>query len=151
LCNPDDHRLCGPLPRPTSANAMICTGVAQMRMCLTSNSGGKAAVTTVLFRIYVEDRGEPGGGNKPLPDVYSFQAWALSSSAAYTDSQIIAARQALANDSCAFIQHYTTGALPDPGALNPNVYDKLSLVINDSGGLHSGNHQIHPTTEATCP
>src|SRR5262249_34083150 len=27
LCNPDDHRICGPEPRPAPANALIFTGI----------------------------------------------------------------------------------------------------------------------------
>jgi hypothetical protein len=116
-----------------------------MKTCSSSAQKANSSPQQVLFRIYVEDRGEPG--NKGLADVYCFQAWSISGLA--TDSQVVAARQALAQDGCQFIAHYTPGALPRSDALS--AYSKVNLIINDCGGLHSGNHQIHPTTAATCP
>src|SRR5262249_37191743 len=58
LCNPDDHKVCGPQPRPAPANAIIFSGIGQFSPANDSN--GKKA-TWVVFRVYIEDRSEPGG------------------------------------------------------------------------------------------
>jgi hypothetical protein len=145
LCNPDDHKICGPQPRPAPANAIIFTGVGYLRTCSTSNARGPAALQPVIFRVYIEDRSEPGGqfpgGQKAPADVYCFQAWALNGQ--IDSGANIALRQALATDSCNFIQNYTQGSLPDSSLLG-------TPLINDCGALHTGNHQIHPSTAATC-
>ena len=55
-----------------------------------------------------------------------------------------ALRQALATDSCNFINNYTQGSTPTaPEALG-------APLIEDCGALHTGNQQIHPSTSATC-
>jgi hypothetical protein len=153
LCNPDDHKICGPEPRPAPANAIIFTGVGSITSCEGSNKKNPVE-QQVLFRIYIVDRSEPGGshpgGQKSPPDVYCFQAWSLPNNASITDPNVIALRQQLANASCAFIQ----GAIntnPTSTTLLPSPNDIGNLLINDCGGLHTGNHQIHPSTGATCP
>jgi len=104
VCNPDDHRVCGPMPSPAPANAIIFTGIGTL-----SGGKGKGNVTGdhyVVFRVYVEDRSEPGGarpkgGNAPA-DVYCFQAWdtgiAVAKKPDYT-TVATAFRTALAADS----------------------------------------------------
>jgi hypothetical protein len=147
LCNPDDHKICGPQPSPAPANAIIFSGVGFLRTCSTSaqkNNGNNAQA--VIFRVYIEDRSEPGGshpgGAKAPADVYCFQAWSISGN--YTTAANIALRQAVATDNCTYLANYTQGVLP-----NPNVIG--NLIINDCGHLHTGNHQIHPSTGSTCP
>jgi hypothetical protein len=146
LCNPDD-RVCGPEPRHAPGNAIIFSGVGYMTSCATANGRGRAGAQPVLFRVYVEDRSEPGGsfpgGANGPADIYCFQAWAINGD--YTkDVGIVAMRQALANDNCAFLQGYVPGDLP-----NPELFGKA--LINDCGPLRTGNHQIHPSTGSTCP
>jgi hypothetical protein len=145
LCNPDDHKICGPEPRPAPANAIIFTGVGFLRTCVASNGKGNGGSQPVLFRVYIEDRSEPGGqfprGGKAPADIYSFQAWAITGQ--YDSAANIALRQQLATDSCAFIKSYTQGSLPNANVLG-------APLINDSGALHTGNQQIHPSTSATC-
>jgi len=151
LCNPDDHKICGPMPRPAPANAIIFSGVGYISSCATANKkGGRSEA--VVFRVYIEDRSEPGGqhpgGGKKPADVYCFQAWSLdaingNASGKIDSSAAIAARQAVADDNCAFIKGYTQGSLPNASLLG-------TPLINDCGALHTGNQQLHPATGATC-
>jgi hypothetical protein len=147
LCNGDDHRLCGPQPRSAPANAVVFSGVGQLRSCASSSQKGAGSSQPVVFRVYIEDRSEPGASDG-LADVYCFQAWAINGS--YTDQDVINARQVLANDSCRFIENYTQGSLPSRHALDAYSH-KLTLIIEDGGALRTGNEQIFPSTSATCP
>ena len=151
LCNPSDHKICGPMPRPAPANAIIFSGVGYINSCASANKKG-GRKDAVIFRVYIEDRSEPGGqhpgGSKKPADIYCFQAWLLAdvtgnASGNITDADAIAARQALADDNCNFIEHYTQGSLPDASLLG-------TPLVNDCGALHTGNQQIHPNTSATC-
>jgi len=149
LCNPDDKKICGPKPSAAPANALITTGIGYISTCLTSNGKGTPPAQPVLFRLYVVDRSEPGGGfpggQKAPPDIYCFQAWALNGQIdSATNLQL---RKALADESCAFI---TSGT----GAGGNNLPPTTALgapLISDCGGQHTGNLQIHPSTSATCP
>jgi len=152
LCNPDDHKICGPMPRPAPANAIIFSGIGYLRTCASANQKGKGGSEPVIFRVYIEDRSEPGGqhpkGGKKPADIYSFQAWSLNgvvgnNSGKIDSTEAIAARQLVADDNCAFIKNYIQGNLPNANVLG-------SLLINDSGALHTGNQQIHPSTSAVC-
>src|SRR5439155_1203518 len=82
LCNPDDPTICGPQPRPAPANAIIFSGVGALKKLVSSNSKGKTSEQPVIFRVYIEDRSEPGGtlpgGAQKPPDIYCFQAWAVN-------------------------------------------------------------------------
>src|SRR5207249_199996 len=81
LCNPDDHKFCGPQPRPAPANAIIFSGVGRFKPLVTdSNANGNGnPAEWVVFRVYIEDRSEPGGfhpkGAIEPADIYCFQAW----------------------------------------------------------------------------
>jgi hypothetical protein len=145
LCNPDDHKICGPEPRPAPANAIIFSGVGYISSCETANQKGKAGRQAVIFRVYIEDRSEPGGnfpgGGKAPADVYCFQAWAISGQ--IDSATTIANRNAVAADNCNFLNSYTQGSLPNAELLG-------APLINDCGTLHTGNQQIHPSTSATC-
>jgi len=145
LCNPDDRRICGPLPRSAPANAIIFTGVGYIRTCTASNQRGKGSTQAVIFRVYIEDRSEPGGqfpgGAIPPADVYCFQAWAINGQ--HDSQENIDLRQTVANDSCNFIQSYSQGTLPDANVIG-------EPLVNDCGALSTGNHQIHPSTAAIC-
>jgi hypothetical protein len=125
LCNPDD-RVCGPEPRRANANAIAITGVGRMAL----RPGNKD--TDVIFRIYVEDRGEPGGSpfGHPAdpPDVYCFQIW-------------IANPQTSANLRAAIACYLGTGV--PAGVPAPD--------ISDCGDLSRGNHQLHPVKNLNCP
>ncbi len=115
LCNPDDHRVCGPMPRPAPANAIIFSGIGTFTPQTSSGNGSKSEKRYVIFRVYVEDRSEPGGnhpkGAHEPSDIYCFQAWDTGIPVAKKpDFSTIATtfRTALAQDSCAFISSIST-------------------------------------------
>jgi len=164
VCNPLDHKVCGPLPRPAPANALIWSGLGQMNQ---ASDTGKKPAEWVVVRVYIEDRSEPGGNHPKgavLPsDIYSFQAWRtgvlVSKKPDYT-TVAPTLRRLVAEDSCAFLAGLKSGAWPigtlpsdqiqtgtDPVTGDP-IYD--AAEVNDQGPLHDGNRQIHPTTSATC-
>src|SRR5205814_10013452 len=75
LCNPGD-RICGPEPRRAPDNKICFTGVGDYAM-----TNGKRAKRSVIFRVDVEDRSEPGGTNgPPPPDRYRIRLWFASQS-----------------------------------------------------------------------
>jgi hypothetical protein len=155
LCNPDDHKVCGPQPRPAPANAIIFTGVGKLSPA--SDAGVDNRNTTyVIFRVYIEDRSEPGGGHpggavEPA-DIYCLQVWKtgiLVSRKPDFSGVEVAFRKALQADSCAFLDALSSGALPI-GSLPSNTVDGDTADVHDCGPLHDGNQQIHPSTGATC-
>jgi len=173
LCNPDDHKVCGPQPRPAPANAIIFTGIGTVKPATDAGVNNQKG-EWVVFRVYIEDRSEPGGffpkGAIEPSDVYCFQAWKTgiliakkSDGNALGDSpklgNVNAFRTALGVASCQFIQSLCTpeqivnnvpGACVPPGTLPSSTVADHAADINDCGPLHSGNHQIHPSTGATC-
>jgi len=153
LCNPDDHKICGPMPRPAPANALIWSGIGVLKH--VDDNGSKGGEWVVL-RVYIEDRSEPGGGHPggsvDPADVYSFQAWKTGVLVTKKpDFTKIAPefRFALAQDSCRFLEALQTGALPQ-GSLPTDSVNGLSADVIDKGPLYDGNRQIHPSTSATC-
>jgi hypothetical protein len=129
LCNPG-NRQPGPEPRPAPANMACFSGVGEY-----SPTGGKRTLT-VAFRVEVEDRSEPGGGNgAPPPDVYRIRIWIPVPSSGET------ARELAAGACC-------TNPIPTgKAARRPEV--------DDGGDLLHGNLQIQPelrhSTAAICP
>jgi len=156
ICNPFDHKVCGPLPRPAPANALIWTGIGQMNQ---ASDTGKKPAKYVVVRVYIEDRSEPGGNHPKgavLPsDIYSFQVWktdVLVSKKPDYSTVATALRLAVAQASCDFMDDLKSGALPIGTLPDPNIVGfEDKLIVNDQGPLHDGNRQIHPTTSATCP
>jgi len=155
LCNPDDHKVCGPQPRPAPANAIIFTGIGKLSPA--SDAGVDNRNTTyVIFRVYIEDRSEPGGGHpggavEPA-DIYCFQAWKtgiLVQKKPNFDNVEVDFRKALQADSCNFLSELNDGTRP-VGSLPSNTVDGRTADVHDCGPLHDGNHQIHPSTSATC-
>jgi hypothetical protein len=158
ICNPDDHKMCGPQPRPAPANALIFSGIG--RITPTDDINGPRANRSewVIFRVYIEDRSEPGGGH-PDPsfptepaDIYCFQAWKTGiKTTRKPDFTTIstAFRMALGQANCDFLHALETGALPIGTLPSPTVNGQTA-DIQDCGPLHDGNRQIHPATGATC-
>src|SRR5439155_11719284 len=108
----------------------------------------------VAFRVYIEDRSEPGGGKaggaNPPADIYCFQAWKtgiLTSKRPDFSTVAPQLRMALTADSCAFLEALSGGGIYHgqaivPGNLpNPNV-GGVTADIQDCGPLYVGNHQI---------
>jgi len=156
ICNPDDHKVCGPQPRPSPANAIIWSGIGKVTPTDDVRGSRAAQAEWVVFRVYIEDRSEPGGGHpggavEPA-DIYCFQAWktGIKVSKKPDFSTISAAfRTALGEANCAFLRGLENGAFPIGTLPSPDV-NGLTADIQDCGPLHDGNHQIHPATGATC-
>jgi hypothetical protein len=155
LCNPDDHKVCGPQPRPAPANAIIFSGLGQLT-AMSAAGGNQKAVEWVVFRVYIEDRSEPGGfhpnGSVEPADIYCFQAWKTGIAVSKKpDFCAVEAdfRTCLGADNCAFLGSLESGATPI-GTLPSSTVCGRTADVNDCGALRNGNQQIHPSTSATC-
>ena len=156
LCNPDDHKVCGPQPRPSPANAIIWSGIGKVTPVDDVRGSRAAQAEWVVFRVYIEDRSEPGGGHpggavEPA-DIYCFQAWktGIKVSKKPDFSTIATAfRQALGEANCDFLEALEGGVMPIGTLPSPTV-GGVTADIQDCGPMHDGNHQIHPSTGATC-
>jgi hypothetical protein len=156
LCNPDDHTVCGPQPRPAPANAIIFSGVGKLTPTDDIQGGRSERAEWVVFRVYIEDRSEPGGfhpkGAIEPADIYCFQAWKTGIKVLKKpDFSAVspAFRTALGQANCDFLAALEGGTLPI-GSLPLPVVNGLTADIQDCGPLHDGNQQIHPSTSATC-
>jgi hypothetical protein len=176
VCNQDDHRVCGPVPRPAPANALIWSGVGTGKFISDTTTAGQANKTAewMIIRVYVEDRSEPGGfhprGSIDPSDVYVFQAWRtgvlVEKKADPNADAIMNAlmpgqapggvvtikqfRAALSADSCAFLSAVAKDGTCPPGTLPPTAVAGIGASVYDQGPLRNGNRQIHPVTGATC-
>jgi len=167
LCNPEDHRVCGPEPRPAPANALIWSGIGKLTPSTNPNGKAGRAATYAVIRVYVEDRSEPGGwhpkGSVSPADVYCFQAWDtgipiakkgdpnnLGTSAALGGLDVNVFRSTVSADSCAFLQGISVGGTCPPGSLPAPIVAGVCASVSDTGTLRTGNQQIHPSTGATC-
>jgi len=155
LCNPDDHKVCGPQPRPAPANAIIFSGIGRMSPETDEGVNHKFA-EWVIFRVYIEDRSEPGGfhpkGAVQPADIYCFQAWKTGiRTSRKPDFSTIAPefRAALGEANCDFLNALQSGALPIGSLPSPDV-SGIVADVQDCGPMHDGNHQIHPATGADC-
>jgi len=165
LCFPKEHQVCGPEPRPAPANAIIFSGLGRFKKFTGTGNAGQNSEEWVVFRVYIEDRSEPGGvhpgGSKPPADIYCFQAWRTgiavtqTPNAANLPPAVQTLRESVARKGCEWIgASRPMGSLPRVG--DP-VYDALldqfdhrASDIEDCGPLAVGNRQIHPSTSATC-
>jgi hypothetical protein len=127
LCNPGD-RTCGPEPRRAPANAICFSGVGNY-----AETNGKRAPRSVVFRVDVQDRSEPGGTNGTAPpDRYRLRLWFLN-------GDDPASADALALRTAVGCAHAGEEAVE---AVTPD--------IDDGGDLRRGNQQIHPALKSTC-
>jgi hypothetical protein len=156
ICNPDDHKICGPQPRPAPANAIIFSGIGRVTPTDDVRGSRAAQAEWVVFRVYIEDRSEPGGfhpkGSVEPADIYCFQAWKTGIKVSKKpDFSLVstAFRGALGRANCEFLNALQTGALPIGTLPSPTV-DGATADIQDCGPMSTGNHQIHPATGATC-
>jgi hypothetical protein len=147
LCNPGD-RVCGPEPRSAPANKICFSGVGDYTL-----TNGRRVPRSVVFRVDIEDRSEPGGahpkGSTPPPDRYRIRIWVLSDleAARLNDpaDRLLAFRRAIACSPGS-----TTTQDGAPGALGSAVFGVRAPDIDDGGALDRGNHQIHPMIKS-CP
>ena len=56
---------------------------------------------------------------------------------------------AVATANCNFLNALNNGTLTI-GSLPSGVVSGKTAFVQDCGPLYSGNHQIHPSTSATC-
>jgi hypothetical protein len=147
LCNPGHNRhdrIAGPEPRRAPANKIVFTGVGDY-----NETNGRRVPRAVLFRVDIEDRGEPGGshpgGGVPPADRYRIRIWVLTpqekaqlASAGGADPYLISFRDAI---SACIGTNVRDGATVPNGAA---AFGVRAPNIDDGGVLERGNHQIHP-------
>jgi hypothetical protein len=158
-CNPGD-RIAGPEPRKAPANKIVFTGVGDW-----ADPNGRREPRSVLFRVDIEDRSEPGGfhpgGAKDPPDRYRIRIWVLTEAEAAQlnnpNNGLLAFRNAIA--ACNGLK-YQDGVLASqldnrcagPGTITfPGGAAVRLPDIDDGGALKNGNHQIHPQIKDCDP
>jgi hypothetical protein len=151
VCNPNDHKIAGPQPRKAPANKIVFTGVGDW-----ADPNGRREGRSVLFRVDIEDRSEPGGyhpgGAKDPADRYRIRIWVLTDAecARLSADGLLDFRNCIA--ACNGIQYRDgvfaadlqnhcggPGTLTFPGGCPVRLPD-----IDDGGEMEHGNHQIHP-------
>jgi len=171
------HGICGdrstgPLPRPANANKIAFTGVGDW----TCSPGGREP-RSCLFRVDIEDRGEPGnahalasnGKANRIPDRYRIRIWVLTESelaqlnGAGPDPYLIHFRDCIS--ACNGID-FQDGGICSPNACSGDPCTGLGATgtitfpggcpvrmpnIDDGGELLHGNHQIHPAIKNCDP
>jgi hypothetical protein len=153
ICNPD-MRTCGPEPRQAPANKITFSGVGDY-----TEDKGKRGYRVVLFRVDLEDRGEPGNshakGSKPPHDRHRIRIWILTDAELAQlnnpADRLLGFRQAIAAGNGALL--LKDGAILPNGNPVPNgtaVFGVRAPDIDDGGDMTHGNHQIHPSIKL-CP
>jgi hypothetical protein len=165
------NRNIGPEPRPAPANKIAFTGVGDWQC----EQGGREP-RSCLFRVDIEDRGEPGnahalaanGKQGRVPDRYRIRIWVLTDAeraelnGAGPDPYLIHFRDCIS--ACNGIDYRdgvcgpntcsgdtcdgsgTTGTITFPGGCPVRTPN-----IDDGGELLHGNHQIHPSIKSCDP
>jgi len=146
LCNADNTQ-CGPSPRKAPANKICFSGVGDYTM----SRGGRDS-RSVLFRVDIEDRGEPGTNRNPAndpPDRYRIRIWVLTATELAQlnadGNRLFAFRRAIA---CTPGSTATQDGAA--GARGSAVFGVRAPDIDDGGEMDHGNHQIHPMIK-DCP
>jgi hypothetical protein len=141
LCNPGD-RACGPEPRKAPSNKIAFSGVGDY-----TEAKGRKIANQVVFRVDIEDRGEPGNahaigsnGKDKKIDRYRIRMWKITGDPDSLYNRAL--RVAVAVTNAADERVLATlpcgqGATPEPD-------------VDDGGDLDRGNRQIHPNTGASC-
>jgi hypothetical protein len=168
-------RSTGPLPRPAPANKIAFTGVGDWAC-----PNGRREPRACLFRVDIEDRGEPGNAHalaangKPnrVPDRYRIRIWVLDDNelaelnGAGPDKWLLNFRNcisacngidfrdgvscAFTNNTCASADSCTSGGAGRISFGNATCSVRLPN-IDDGGELLHGNHQIHPQIKNCDP
>jgi hypothetical protein len=132
LCDVDQPRICGPEPRPAPDNKICFSGLGDYAL-----THGKKAKQSAVFRVDIEDRGEPGNnqaitqaGKANPADRYRMRIWLLGVGRRDLPSTdvlrcMVSCQDPLLESLC-------------PGTPCPD--------IDDGGVLDRGNRQIHPVT-----
>src|SRR6185436_1046032 len=147
LCNPDD-RICGPEQRRSPANKICFSGVGDY----ADGKGGREP-RTVIFRVDIEDRSEPGnssaGGGTTPPDRHRIRIWLLTAAELARlnnpADRLLTMRQAIACTPGTTVQE-DGWAGPNGRAvpLGTVAFGIRRPDIDDGGEMTHGNHQIHP-------
>jgi len=143
-------RITGPLPRPAPSNKIVFTGIGDY-----AETKGRRTPVSVLFRVDVEDRGEPGGshpkGGKPPADRNRTRIWILTATelaqlrGGGADPLLLNFRNAIS--AC-------NGIDVQDGATVPNgapAFGVRAPDIDDGGECLHGNYQIHPSIKDCDP
>jgi hypothetical protein len=138
LCNPGD-RICGPEPRRAPANKITFSGVGDYAL----NTGNRQP-RSVLFRVDIEDRSEPGGNSgTPPPDRHRIRIWILTDAelAQLNNSadRLLNFRKAIAASTVNTVLQ--DGAVGSNGLAVPNgtaVFGVRAPDIDDGGVLDKG-------------
>jgi hypothetical protein len=157
-CNPGD-KVAGPEPRKAPANKIVFTGVGDW-----ADPNGRREPRSVLFRVDIEDRSEPGGyhpgGATDPADRYRIRIWVLTQAEAARLNNpadgLLDFRNCIA--ACNGLKYRDgvnaadldnncggPGTITFPGGCPVRLPD-----VDDGGALKNGNHQIHPQIKA-CP
>jgi len=167
-CNPGD-KIAGPEPRKAPANKIVFTGVGDW-----ADPNGRRTPRSVLFRVDIEDRSEPGGyhpgGAKPPADRYRIRIWVLTptecaelhSLSGTPDPGLLRFRSAIAacygihlrdGVETEFLPNNcgTAGTMFFGGCGEPRGCAVRRPDIDDGGELKNGNHQIHPQIKPCDP
>jgi len=152
VCNPDDHKVAGPQPRPAPANKIVFTGVGDW-----ADPNGRRAPRACLFRVDIEDRSEPGGshpgGSVDPADRYRIRIWVLT-------QQELALLRGAGQGSDKYLKGFRNaisacnGLNVVDGATVPNgaaAFGVRAPDIDDGGELERGNRQIHPAIKRCDP
>jgi len=146
MCNPND-RASGPLPRKAPANKIAFSGIGDYAL-----TKGKKEPQSVLFRVDIEDRSEPGGahpkGGTPPPDRYRIRIWILKPSeldqlnnGVGPDPYLLTFRNAIA--ACNGINVRDGEDVPNGAP----AFGVRPPDIDDGGADDNGNMQIHPSKQ----
>jgi hypothetical protein len=152
ICNPG-MRTCGPEPRQAPANKITFSGVGDY-----TTDKGKREFRSVLFRVDLEDRGEPGNshakGSKAPHDRHRIRIWILTDAELAQlnnpADRLLSFREAISAGHGLLLKD---GAIQPGGQPVPNgtaVFGVRAPDIDDGGEMTHGNHQIHPTIKL-CP
>jgi hypothetical protein len=126
-------------------------------------TNGRRAGQSVVFRVDIEDHGEPGGagpkGNKRLPaDRYRIRIWKVSPTAvplAQACQLNVDLRKAIAcTEENTSLRDGTTDPLAPRFVTTPlgsPVFGVRAPDIDDGGELDRGNRQIHPQIKHCTP
>jgi hypothetical protein len=165
-CNPGD-KIAGPEPRKAPANKIVFTGVGDW-----ADPNGRRTPRSVLFRVDIEDRSEPGGyhpgGAKDPADRYRIRIWVLTPEECAElhgggpDAGLLHFRSAIAacygiNQRDGVVSTFeqnncgTAGTMYFGGGSQPRGCAVRLPDIDDGGELKNGNHQIHPQIKPCDP
>jgi hypothetical protein len=153
LCNPDD-RICGPEPRRAPANKICFSGIGDYAM-----TSGNRTPRSVLFRVDIEDRSEPGnshaGGGTPPPDRHRIRIWILTAAELAqlnnpADRLLNFRRTISCTPGSTALQDGAVGSNGLAVPLGTAVFGLRPPDIDDGGEMDHGNHQIHPMIK-DCP